>query len=131
MGTHEHAMPVVFNCGPHILAYDIYFCLARFIVNITHHQYNNNRILQGIYCYACYLMGHLVYNYVKPHETGQIKPRVGHPSAIVFNVSAKWKWTYIWMHFGLLSVNCKLCFWSVQNLSDDAEVTVDFSVTFI
>ena len=33
--------------------------------------------------------------------------------------------------FWLDAVNCKLCFWSVQNLSEDAKVIVDFSGTFI
>ena len=42
-----------------------YFCLARFNVNITHHQPDNDRTSQGIYCYACYLVGLLVYNYVR------------------------------------------------------------------
>ena len=42
------------------------FCLARlrFIVNITHHQHDNNKTLQGIYCYACYLVRLLIYNYI-------------------------------------------------------------------
>jgi len=34
-----------------------YFCLARFIVNITHHQCDNDRTLQAIYSYACYVVG--------------------------------------------------------------------------
>ena len=33
--------------------------------------------------------------------------------------------------FQLVTVNCKLCFWSVQNLSDGAKVAVDFSGAFI
>ena len=41
MGTHEHN-PISSSLT--------YFCLARFIVNITYHQYENNRTLQGIYC---------------------------------------------------------------------------------
>jgi len=53
MGTHEH--------NPIFYSYT-YFCLARFIVSITHHQHDNNRTLQGIYCY---LVGLLVYNYVR------------------------------------------------------------------
>jgi len=32
------------------------------IVNITHYQHDNDRTLQGIYCYACYLVGLLLYN---------------------------------------------------------------------
>jgi len=32
------------------------FFLASFIANITHHQHDNNRTLQGFYCYACYLV---------------------------------------------------------------------------
>jgi len=30
--------------------------------------------------------------------------RVGHRSAAVFSVNAKWKWTCIWMHFNLLQL---------------------------
>jgi len=41
-----------------------YFCLAKFFVNVTHHQHDNNRTLQGIHCYACYLVGFLVCNYI-------------------------------------------------------------------
>ena len=33
-----------------------YLYLVRFIVNITH-QHDNNKTLQGIYCYECYLLG--------------------------------------------------------------------------
>ena len=33
-----------------------YLCSARFIVNVTH-QNDNDRNLQAIYCYACYLVG--------------------------------------------------------------------------
>ena len=40
----------------------------------------------------------------------------------VFSVGTKWKSTCI-----RVSQNCKLYFWSFQNLSDDAKVTVDFS----
>jgi len=36
-----------------------YLCLARFIVNITH-QHDIDRTLQGIYCYACCLLGLMV-----------------------------------------------------------------------
>jgi len=39
--------------------------LARFIANITYYQQDNDRTLQGIYCYAYYLMGLLVYNYIR------------------------------------------------------------------
>jgi len=46
----------------------MYLCSARFIVNITH-QHDNNRTLQAIYCYACYLVGLLVIMQ-EPHETG-------------------------------------------------------------
>jgi len=34
-----------------------HICLAGFIVHITHHQQDNHRTLQGIYFYACYLVG--------------------------------------------------------------------------
>jgi len=33
-----------------------YFCSTRFIVNITHHQHDNDRNLQVIDSYACYLV---------------------------------------------------------------------------
>jgi len=33
--------------------------------------------------------------------------------------------------FSIATVICKFCFWSVQNLSDDAKVTVHFSGNFI
>ena len=36
-----------------------YLCSARFIANIKH-QHDNDKILQAAYCYACYLVGHLV-----------------------------------------------------------------------
>jgi len=52
MGTYE-LNPIFYS--------HTYFCLPGFIVNITHHQHDNNRTLQGIYCYACYLVGLLVY----------------------------------------------------------------------
>jgi len=54
MGTHEHHP---------ISSSHTYFCLARFIVNITH-QHDNDRTLKAIYC-ACYFVGFLVYNYIK------------------------------------------------------------------
>jgi len=55
MGTHEHHP---------ISSSHTYFCLARFIVNITH-QHDNDRTLKAIYCCACYFVGFLVYNYIK------------------------------------------------------------------
>jgi len=53
------------NITPSLPHSHTYLWLARFIVNITHHQHDNNRTLQGIYCncYACYSVGLLVYKY--------------------------------------------------------------------
>jgi len=72
-----------------------YFCLARFIVNITHHQHDNDKTLQGITCYACSLVGILVYNFKSHMKLGKEDPhmacklRVGQASAIVFSVRVK------------------------------------------
>jgi len=50
MGIHEH----------HPISYlYTYLCSARFIVNVTH-QHDSDRTLQGICCFACYLVGLLV-----------------------------------------------------------------------
>jgi len=58
MHTGAHEQDPISSCLTHIY-------WARFIANITNHQQDNDRTLQGIYCYACYLMGLLVYNYVR------------------------------------------------------------------
>ena len=52
--THGHTWT-----SPLFLHSHTYLCSARFIVNITH-QHNNDRTLQAVYCYACYLVGLLV-----------------------------------------------------------------------
>ena len=78
----------------------IHICLASFIVNITHHRYDNNRTLQGIYCYACYWVSgtsgtRAAWNWAKS-QMWLAKRRLATPVLyIVFNVSAKWKWTCI------------------------------------
>ena len=61
MGTWAHM-----NITPSLPHSHTYFCLARFIVNITHHHHDNDRTLQRIYCYVCDLVGVLVYTYVSP-----------------------------------------------------------------
>jgi len=43
------------NITPSIPHSNRYLCSARFIENITH-QHDNERILQAIYCYACWLL---------------------------------------------------------------------------
>jgi len=48
MGTHER--------NPSLPHSHTYFCLARFVVNITNHQHDSDRTSQAIYCYACYLV---------------------------------------------------------------------------
>ena len=58
--------------------------------------------------------------------------QVGHTSAIYcIQCQRKMKMNLYFNAFWLVAVNFKLCFWSVQNLSDDAKVTVDLSGTFI
>ena len=47
---HVHCPWAHMNITPSLPHSHTYFCLARFIVNITYHQYENNRTLQGIYC---------------------------------------------------------------------------------
>jgi len=47
----------------------VHLCSARFIVNIAH-EHDNDRTLQTIYCYACYLVGLLVITW-EPYETGR------------------------------------------------------------
>ena len=61
------------NITPSLPHSHTYFFIATFIVNITHHQHDNDRTLQGIYCYACYLVGRLVWVIITQnlHETGQ------------------------------------------------------------
>jgi len=44
----------------------------------------------------------------EPHVARET--RVGHRSAVVFSVSAKWKWTSIWMHFDLLQITASSAF---------------------
>jgi len=50
MGSHEH--------HPTSSSLTHTPCSARYIVNITH-QHDNDRTLQAVYCYACYLVGRL------------------------------------------------------------------------
>ena len=69
----RHSMYIVtctwahMNIAPALPHSHTYFWWARLILNITHHKHDNNRTLQGVYCncYACYLVGLLVYNYLK------------------------------------------------------------------
>ena len=55
MGAHEHNP--ISSSLTHTLLLDLLW--------ISHHQQDNDRTLQGIYCNACYLVGLLVYNYLR------------------------------------------------------------------
>jgi len=44
------------NITPSLPRSHTYICSARFIVNITH-EHDNDRNLQAVYCYACYVVG--------------------------------------------------------------------------
>ena len=60
----DHTHGRTWRTKPHLFLTHEHICLARFIANITHRQ-DNDRTLQGICSYACYLMRLLVYNYVR------------------------------------------------------------------
>jgi len=86
------------NITPSLPHSNTYLGLARFIVNITH-QHDNDRTLQGIYCYACYLVELLIITW-EPHETGQTaacgaRPRVGYPCYILMHQN---RFTYTSSH---------------------------------
>jgi len=63
--TISHTWAHMKNITPSLPHPRTHICIARFIANITHHQQDNDRTLQGIYCYAWYLVGLLIYNYVR------------------------------------------------------------------
>ena len=130
-------LPVSYSKEPHhthgntwtnaISSSHTYFCWARSIVNIRHHQHDSDKTSQCIYCYACCLVGCLVYNCKRAAWNWANRGTGWPPQCCYIQCQRKMKMNMycIWMHFGFLSVNSKLCVWSVQNLSDDATVTVD------
>jgi len=48
------------NIAPSLPHWNTYLCSAMFAANITH-QHHNDRPLQAIYCYACYLVEFLAF----------------------------------------------------------------------
>ena len=110
---HHWAHMNISSSLPHSHAY---FCWPRFIVNITHHQHSNDRTLQGIHCYVCYLVWLLICNYVIAAwnwaKSYMWLARHGLVTAVLlhFSVSVKWNWTCIWMHFDMLKLTASSAF---------------------
>ena len=113
--TISHTWAHMKNITPSLPHPRTHICIARFIANITHHQQDNDRTLQGIYCYAWYLVGLLIYNYVRvawnwAKSRMWLESRLT-TSVLLYSVSALNENELVFeCILNFVTVNCSVCF---------------------